>query len=566
MLPPAIIPFHLNPTQYKLHLLWERLLKEIGFIRIIVLKARRQGVSTYTEGRLFHQTTTNHDTHSFIIAHDKDGLNTIFNMSKLFWEKLPTQLRPMIRYSSKTELVFENPNAKRRLINPGLRSRIEVFSANKVTASRSGGYTIAHFSEVPFYDDAETLMTATVPSIPDGLGTVKVLEGTANGRGDFFHSEWLKAKSTIKNPKKRKLSNYTPIFFSYLDFPDYSTPFLTPEYRAQFIDGLDDEEKALLQKYHASMEQLNWRRDKIVDFGGDLDYFHQEYPVDDEEAFISGGVCYFPRDRLRKMRQLTIPPLKVGEITQDGFQENDTGPLSIWELPQPGYDYVVGGDVGLGTEDSDYSVLEVLKIPKGVPIIEQVAEWHDHCDPVVFAGKMALLCQFYNEALAIPEINNHGFTTLTELKHLYWNIYRWQYFDRFGNFVTNKLGWDTNVSTRPLLCDYTLACINCGILMLHGEELINECLSFVKRPSGGGEGDTNCFDDRVMAFMIALFCLGHNYETQSLLKQVGVFTDPVVEKVGKRVDIKRVNSVDHDNFDWEGGDGVGVDDRAWMNY
>ena len=68
-----IIPLNLNPTQLRLHNLFENLFKTVGYVRIIVLKARREGISTYVEGRLFHKDVTTPNTHSFIIAQDKDG-------------------------------------------------------------------------------------------------------------------------------------------------------------------------------------------------------------------------------------------------------------------------------------------------------------------------------------------------------------------------------------------------------------------------------------------------------------------------------------------------------------
>lgn len=470
----------------------------------------------------------------------------------------------MKRYSSKKELVFENPNDKERLIDPGLRSSIEVFSANRVNASRSGGYSIAHFSEVAFYADAENLVTSTTPSIPDALGTVKVYESTANGRGGFFHTEWMKAKDSLT--AKRKSSNFFPVFFSWLQFPDYSTDFLNSDEKHNFIETMDDEEREIQGKYTATFEQLHWRRKKILDLNGDVDKFHQEYPCDDVEAFISSGLSYFNRKKLREMLDRCAPPKWAGDVSSLGFTENDEGPLHLWERPKMGEEYVVSADVGGGVVGGDPSVIQVLKVPRDSPMIMQVAEWRDWIDPISFAGKVINVARWYNEALVVPETNNHGFATLNEIKRVYWNIYQWQYFDRFGTFVSKKLGWETNGSTKPIMCDYTSGCINADLLVIRSSALIDEMMSFIKKPTGGAEADVNCYDDRVMAYMIGLFTLGHSFHTSSILEKMGLVGDAVMEAetLPKKL---RPSSISHDLEDYYDEERlVDHQDRGWLNY
>jgi len=556
-----VIPFVMNEAQAKLHQLWEHLLATTGYIRVIILKARREGMSTYVEGRVFHKVHTTPNSHAFIIAHDKDGTNTIFDMSKLFYESLPRKYKPMKRYSSKKELVFENPNERTRFANPGLRSKIEVFTANKVTSSRAGGYSCAHFSEVAFFPDAETLVASTTPTIPDIPGSFIVYESTAFGRGGFFHDEWMRA--TAKG--KRRATNFVPIFFSWLGFKSYARSFTDGCRKEDVMSSLDPEEKELYRKYKATPEQLHWRRHKVLDLSGDLELFHQEYPTTPEEAFISSGSSYFNRAKIKRIQDRCVDPIKVGEISGEMFVENDEGPLHIWEEPQRGEEYMLGVDVGGGTDDGDASVIEVIKVPKGRPILEQVAEWRDWVDPVILASKVINLATYYNSGTVAPEINNHGLTCLNEIKQHYWNIYRWQYFDRFGKYMTNKLGWETNLSTRPLLCDYTSACVNADIVVIRSRGLADEMMSFIKRPSTGGEADAGCYDDRVMAYMISIFCLAHSHQSSSVLKELGLFAEPIVTEDKVKL---IVSPMDHDippelreeKRGWYGGN------NAWMNY
>ena len=566
-----IIPFSFNIEQERLHKVWEWQLKTTGMVRLIILKDRRIGCSTYVDGRQFHQTTTIPNTGGYIVTHDKPSLKKIFGMTKLFYDELPKKaqltdgsvcdLHPLLRYSNGTELVFENPNAKDRVTNPGLRSFMEVFSANTGTASRAGGYSFAHFSEVAFYENAEALVTSTVPSVQDYPGTVKVYESTGNGRQGFFYEQWKKAKKSLIST--RKLSNFYPIFFGWLTFPEYTKPFQSKQGRVDLLGTLDEEELYLMKKFHATGEQLNWRRSKILDFDDDVDKFHQEYPSDDEEAFIAKGIPYLSKRLLLQLRNKCKSPLKVGDIGEFGFAENETGNFSIWEFPKEGYDYVIAADVGEGQVGNDPSTIEVLRAPKGSPLIKQVAEWKGYIDPTMFAGVIAAVGNMYNEGLAVPECKHPGLTTLAELKHIYWNIYQWEYIDRFKNAKSTKLGWETNTSTKPIACSYLATCLTAGILEINSEDLIDEMLSFVRNTNNSAEADYNCHDDLVMAYMIGVFCLGNAYNVGSLLQKLGQFKEKEVIKAEKTY----LDPAKHDlDFFREGQDMVGGDDRSWLNY
>jgi len=533
-IPPAIKPFRFKPAQLKLDKIIEEELRKKGRAWINILKARREGMSTYVEGRLFHHVITNKNAGAFIVAHDTQGLNRIFNMAKLYYDELPKAYKPLTRYVSKNELTFENPNDKSRAFDPGLRSSIEVFSANRGrAAARSGGFVAAHFSEVGLYQNAGELMTAVEAALENSV--YRINESTAYGRGNFFHQLWTESK--------KKSSNFRNVFFSYLEDPTYRLEFTSDRERRRFSSSLDEEEKMHTQKHHATLEQLKWRRDKLANFGSDpdmepLDKFHQEYPVDEYEAFISSGTPYFNRARLREYENKCIDPIFVGNIVDKlGLIADNYGELKIWETPIEGCDYVLGVDVGEGNarseqganveyldakEHGDQSVIEVLKVPKPGQPIEQVAEYVAYCDPIILARTLMLLGNYYNEGMLSIEINNQGLTTLSEVKGDYWNIYRWQYLDHAGKFTSNKLGWVTNVSTRPHMCNYTSAAINADMLVVRSIDLVDEMQSFIKRGVGyGGEADNNCYDDRVMAFMIGVITMAQQYQSSSLLREMG---------------------------------------------
>ena len=65
----AVLPFRLNEAQRTLDRLVNRQRRETGRVRLLVLKARQIGVSTYVEGRFYWLTTQQEGVRSFILTY-----------------------------------------------------------------------------------------------------------------------------------------------------------------------------------------------------------------------------------------------------------------------------------------------------------------------------------------------------------------------------------------------------------------------------------------------------------------------------------------------------------------
>ena len=78
--------------------------------------------------------------------------------------------------------VFENPNDRERDIEPGLRSKIEVDTANNPRAGRSWTGQWVHLSEISFWSDPGVLVTGLVQGVDETNPETGIfLESTANG-------------------------------------------------------------------------------------------------------------------------------------------------------------------------------------------------------------------------------------------------------------------------------------------------------------------------------------------------------------------------------------------------
>ena len=411
-----LIPLKLNEPQRQLFEAIARCWDENRPVRILILKARQEGVSTLCEAIMFVLTALYPNQRSYIVAHDQDSSEKIFAMSRLFYDHLPEPIRPMTRYSTRKELLLENPDDRTRGGNPGLRSRFTVETANRMKLGRGDTLQNFHGSEVAFWEHADQVMLAVKQAIPDLPRTMIILESTANGIGGYFHREWQRAKEGE--------TDFLPLFLPWFALGEYYRPLQTAA--GVFQKSLNEEEQRLQKAYSLTAEQLNWRRWAIQNkCDGDEEKFHQEYPVDDVEAFlVSGRPVFSPsilRDLLVKCRYSQI----IGNLRSKGSLEteldlNPKGFVQMWKPPQPGHTYVIGADVAEGLKTGDYSSAQVLDRRD----LSQVAEWHGHIDPDLFGEELAKLGAVYHRALIGCEVNNHGLTTLTTLRRLnYPNLY-----------------------------------------------------------------------------------------------------------------------------------------------
>lgn len=265
-----LVPFELNKAQLYIHAVAQKQKLEKGYVRIIVLKGRQQGMSTYIEGRFYWQTTHRKGVKAFILTHEDAATKNLFDMAQRYHDNALPMVKPETGTQSAKELSFT-----------GLDSGYAVGTAGTKAVGRSGTVQYFHGSEVAFWPHADTHATGVMQSIPLLDGTEVFLESTANGIGNYFHSQWQLAE--------RGDSDYIAVFLPW---------YWQDEYTRELDDDfqLTDEEFELLEAYKKdglTAEHLHWRRYKIMEFtnsGDNGDWkFKQEYPFTAAEAFQTSG-------------------------------------------------------------------------------------------------------------------------------------------------------------------------------------------------------------------------------------------------------------------------------------
>jgi hypothetical protein len=171
-----VIPLNLNHAQKLIYAKIKESRSNKKPIRIIILKARQEGVSTLCEALIFERTSRWQNTNSLIVAHEPESTESIFAMSKLFYDMLEPAYKPMRRYDNKKQMLFENPDDKTRAIDPGMRSRMVIATAGKVKIGRGLTLHCFHGSEVAFWKQGKELMISVLQAIPDNPNTMVFLE------------------------------------------------------------------------------------------------------------------------------------------------------------------------------------------------------------------------------------------------------------------------------------------------------------------------------------------------------------------------------------------------------
>jgi len=279
-----LVPFILNRGQKYIHSIVEDQRARTGKVRVLILKGRQMGCTTYIQGRYYWRVTHNAGVRAFILTHEEEATNNLFEMSKRFHENCLPALKPATRTSNAKELLFD-----------ALDSGYKLGTAGNKSVGRSSTIQFLHASEAAFYKHAEEHAKGIMQTVPDAAGTEIFIESTANGVGNWFHQQWQLAEAGQ--------SDYIPIFVPWFWQAEYVKP-VPDDFK------LTDEEETLKSYYHLTDEQINWRRSKISDLsvnGVDgTKSFHQEYPCSANESFVlTGEDSYIAPDLVLRARKAT---------------------------------------------------------------------------------------------------------------------------------------------------------------------------------------------------------------------------------------------------------------------
>ena len=529
-----------TPAQKRLYQTIRRLQYEKKPVRIVILKARQMGISTLCEGLLFWRTALFRDATSMIVAHEEDAVTNIYRMFQLYYESMPDAIRPLTEKFNQSEIVFDNPNVKKRQQEPGLGSRLIVKTAalggtskRQSGKGRSGTYHAVHASEAAYWAEPEKFWGGVQNAVPRAPSSMVLIESTANGHGNWFHHLWREAAQgweMTKNPATGTMewglvnprlsrSSYVPVFLSWLEHSEYRLDLPCGDSEEEvkyYTKSLDKEEKKLVKHFGATLNQIEWRRQVLTDeCNKDVGLFNQEYPVTPEMAFISTGRRVFDmgaldraEDSIRSQSLLTRCDIESDLDGDVVIREDAEGPLYLYRRPVEGVSYSMGVDTSYNKPHGDFSCIQVLRNDNW----EQVAVFHARVEADQLAVVAKDLGMYYNEAMVVIEIDGPGLATAKKLGELdYWNTYRRINPERFDNKRMAVMGWRMTQKARANMVANLKAAVRTGELILNDAGTIGEMRDWVLVMNSNSGRSKECpadpthgYDDRITSLGIAL--------------------------------------------------------------
>lgn len=516
-----IVPFEFNTAQrkvlkkikdfYKVERITLDLVMRPDFaLRLIILKARQQGISTLVQAFIFWALYLIPNQKCLTLGHKIDASNNLFEMYKRYYEQIPKELKRKIQQSNEKKVQY--------LISKS-ENKIDTAGAGEI--GRSDTLQFIHATEVAFYQDQKT----TFVGLMQGAKYAKAhfIESTANGY-NLFRDKWVDAVEGK--------SQYVPIFLSWLEFPEYVENARRLGVLSETIDignvlynAYEGEEQLLKDKYKATDDQLKWRRWAITNLcEGDIDKFHQEYPRDPEEAFISSGNPVLPQAQVHANFANSKAPLKIGDLIftdresqKVEFVENARGFIKIWTEPTKKdghYRFAAGVDVAEGLAQGDFSEVRVYdRVDSNIHLT-----WHGHIDPDLLGEEIFKIWLYLNRDCHFAiEKNNHGLTTLVKAFELGVSLYSKESFSKgYEQRSGSDFGHVTSMKTKKILVDTLIQWVRESLFTDYDKEFWKQAMTFVRNARGqtqaeGKDKDPSVknFDDMIIAEGLALIC--HNW-------------------------------------------------------
>lgn len=506
------------PNEYQLKILqaYEWALASGIPCRILALKPRQKGSSTVTSAIVYHHCRR-YRSRAIQIADRYRNSDNLFAMTKRYAEHDD--------YPWATDWHATETSAT-LLMNGEEWSRIDKDTAENPRAGRSGTLQVLHVSEAAHFPNdgvksADKTMLSMLNSLADVPNSVGIVETTANGASGWFYEQWKGAVTLEDFMAGRRGNGWIKIFSPWFEFQDSATKVSAGEV-ADIQATLTEREQAGIELHGWTWEQIAWRRWTISQkCGGSEDMFDQEYPEDENRAYLTSGRPRFPIQAITHLRQMLLPP-RVGNLHWQrdnqtvSWEQSPSGWAQIWQEPKAGCRYLLWCDTSTGREqtkdrkDPDRHSILVLRQGYSDPdgtlhnaaIVARVRppcldDWH------VLEEKVIALCLYYGKCLIGVEVPM-GLTLLEGLRRAGMPLFRRRQINGNGGAVTEKLGFQTTGASKPLIVASLSRALVEQTLDVHDAHIVDELTSFVIHDDGSEAAANGSHDDDVMSLAMGI--------------------------------------------------------------
>lgn len=516
--------------------------------RVVVLKARQFGVSSYAVARGYHRARST-GASCAILGDDGNTTEKLMQMWKRYgendamdaakaWGNTPTNPHQpsWLTFTHGANLTLETANDPRA----GQGTTLHFLHSSETASYRASGHSTG--------EDVFSAILGCVPELP---GTLVIIESTAQGTHGAFYNTVQGAVGLADFKDGKRGNGYILIFAPWFDSDDYvfdgrdGRRSLGPGEAERILATLTDDEDRLIRQFGPEIitpERLAWRRHKISspDCGGDIRKFKREYPSTPEEAFQGSGGQYFDPDGLLWQEQQIIPAsmaAATGDIILHGgrapqfLKRHQTQSLfRIWEHPEDGESYLLSADWCVGRQaagakgELDTNAFGVWRAGKlnpqtreyRLPRLVASCQPDDRSRGSESIQRVLALHRMYGDCMVVPEINNKdniieqlqaaGITNL-------WGHRQGADGARPGQGKTQEIlgflttGTRDGGGSRKQILDNLETMVREQQFICSCPVLLHQLKVFIRNQQGRGEAPPGDHDDWVMMTAIGLFCL-----------------------------------------------------------
>lgn len=473
-----IIPLRLNEAQRALEAKTVRIERQGRAVRIVILKSRQHGLSTYIIALALWLVLTGEAVSCVIVANNDRLARRQLARARLMLRKLRD------REGKPWALKLERDSQGVISIADPIGGSIEVTTAGGRDPGHGETNDLLHMTETSRWANAEEVAKGIEQTAHEVAGNYVFDETTANGNTGYFRDKFYRAwnrDNGIEDDSDSASSEvlgglgWVSLFVPWFQHESYRWTALREkdellhEIRDEIEGSLDSEEKVLLKQRYlrrgygwqtVDYDQLAWRRYAISEkCNGNIETFHEQYPAFVDEAFLSSGNAVFDARAVRlHMSEAEIP--ERGDFMEDpvagperpAFFPSVSGAVEIWERPVPGRQYAMGVDSSSGTRKSDLCVASVIDMET----CHQVAVLAGRWEPTEFGRLCAMIGWHYNEAFTGVETfpSLYGLPVYDKMETLgYQSLYVQQSYESLARKASVNRGWATTNRSRPVLIE-----------------------------------------------------------------------------------------------------------------
>jgi hypothetical protein len=568
------VPFVPNVAQRMVIDFWGELEAKGWAIMMVQLKARQLGVSTLTELEVLRRGLFTPDVNGVVASCDDDKSKLMFLMIERAWEQQPWWLVPgAVQHKTGKYLKLQN-NSTISVESGSQMSGIGRGYTPQIVH-------ISELAD--FFDAGALIDDSLLHAVHPHPSTFFVLESTAKGFDNWWHDTWEQSEREWNKGVPGLCPIFLPWFCGRDIYPtktwlrqrpippDWvpSEKTETHAVKAALYVRTSDRLKAVYAADWTMPVAQQWYYEKKYEAAVEknrLPQFLSEMPSDPNEAFQSTNIaavdvedCLWYRDRA-----LARPPLAVlgirGPLEEipvrfqptareldprsafkpvtlttylgavesvyhlvplifNSYSESPFGRLYLWELPEDGWEYGLGIDMGDGV-GQDRSVIEVFRRislhEPWVQCAEFATPYMNSLDfwPIVQAVAIYFSVRRYGsikQPKIVVECRGNGETVQLELKKCGWsNFHYWVKYDtrKIDQSKAHHLGVLTNGPFRRMMMDKILHVFNNRDVDLRSPWMCDEFRRLERdelrqqfRADSGGH------DDRIMAMGFVLWSL-----------------------------------------------------------